>query len=1380
MNIGRTVLKRQSSKLLLFAVFYAVSLLLGLSVLSPAGKTAVIWPAGGFLLGFLVTVPRSHWLKILLVGYGITLLIEAGILERSFTLITIFFATNTIEAVLGALVFQQYCGGQKTFQSIKQLVIFLIVVVSGIPLVTAAIATTTIIRLTPATNWGAVYYSWYSSAGLGILFVSPCAIALIQGWQSCWRSPLQEKLEFLSILLIAVVLSLFQFGDLAQTTQFTIQPYMIFPVLMWAALRFETAGVAFAGLLWTTVAVWQINLDHPPPLMHSQGFGGETWKLQLLILVVALASIGFAVALRQVKEALMLKNQAEALAAERTEISKQTQARYQRLFTMSEVGILEEDFSAVLTALEALRQSGVTHLRDYLQQNRQQAWDLAALVEVVEVNPATLALFKAQTRQEYLQDIGKTFGPNTINVFIDALCAIWDNHSIFRSEAHYYTLDGQELVTLISMPIPQNLEDSHHVPFSILDITERKHSEEALKQSKERYQGLVEDIPTLLCRYLPGGELTFVNQAYADYFGQTVESLVGTNFLNLIPEANRAAVWANLEQLTIEMATQTQEHPVIHPDGRPRWQRWTDRALFDDQGNIRAYQAIGEDITLLHQSQRILALEKRRAEVLLTLPQVAEQMDEAALIRHGLELIEALTESQMAFIHFVHDNSQVLEFVTGSRPTSDPPEIAVPGQRYPPTQIGIWAKGLQQQQPMILNRGLNHGLNDGLSDEFSVDVKHLNASDDPEVASPLLKIAKSFANPMMNIPTIEAGQVVMLTNVVGKRDPYTQVDIETVQLISNELWRLVQHCRITQKLYQAAAVFESTVQGVAITNLEGTILDVNQAFVEITGYGRDEVIGENHRLLQSGYHDRSFYQALWQQLKKQGYWRGEIWNRRRDGSIYPELLTIGTVRNEQGQPTGYVGVFSDITPAKRSEEQLKRLAHHDPLTDLPNRLLLNARLKQSIKRAKRQQQQFALVFIDLDRFKQINDSLGHSSGDLLLQQLSLRLTGSLRADDTVARISGDEFVVLLEDIGSAEGAIVVVRKLVDVFKVPFTLGNQEVYMTASLGISLFPDDGNNAADLLRNADAAMYQAKEEGRNTYCFYAEDVTAAVFEQALTENALKGALNRQEFYLVYQPQVGLRPELSSSISPELQPGGNQEGAAVGALKGMEVLLRWQHSELGLVSPGRFIPLAEQSGLIREIGFWVLRTACIQGKHWLDQGLDFGHLAVNVAGPQIQHRDFVQEVQTALLESGLPAQHLELEITESFVMQHPGERVEQLQRLRNLGIQISIDDFGTGYSSLSYLKQLPIDKLKIDQSFVRDIPEDANDMAIAEAVIALGQALNLQVIAEGVETEDQAQFLREKGCHEAQGYFFSKPVRPDAIEHLLLGHARSRMPSN
>jgi diguanylate cyclase (GGDEF)-like protein/PAS domain S-box-containing protein len=522
---------------------------------------------------------------------------------------------------------------------------------------------------------------------------------------------------------------------------------------------------------------------------------------------------------------------------------------------------------------------------------------------------------------------------------------------------------------------------------------------------------------------------------------------------------------------------------------------------------------------------------------------------------------------------------------------------------------------------------------------------------------------------------------------------------------------------------------------------------VNPAYSEITGYSADEVVGRNPGLLRSGRHDRAFYQAMWTSLKKLGYWQGEVWNRRANGEVYPQWLTLSTVRDEAGEPSHFVGVFTDLTQLKRSEQQLEHLTHYDPLTDLPNRLLVQSRLEHAIEQARRHRSKVGVLFVDLDRFKNVNDSLGHPAGDELIQAVSARLRGGLRDEDTLARLGGNEFLVVIEDLESADEAASVASKLTQLVQNPFCVaGGHEVIVSASIGISLYPDDGDSATGLIQHADAALYQAKARGRDSFCFYSAALTAAVSERMQMEMGLRRALERGELLIHYQPLVSL------------------EGGRVGA----EALLRWQPPGEALVRPDRFIPLAEETGLIVPIGAWVLREACRQARAWLDAGLDFGVVSVNLSVRQFHERDLPSLVADVLHETGLPAERLELEITESALMDDVEQAVQTLQALRAIGVALAVDDFGTGYSSLAYLKRFPIGKLKVDQSFVRGIATDDSDLAIVTATIAMANSLGFATTAEGVETEAQLDILRALGCSAYQGYLFSRPVDAMAFAHL------------
>lgn len=552
-----------------------------------------------------------------------------------------------------------------------------------------------------------------------------------------------------------------------------------------------------------------------------------------------------------------------------------------------------------------------------------------------------------------------------------------------------------------------------------------------------------------------------------------------------------------------------------------------------------------------------------------------------------------------------------------------------------------------------------------------------------------------------------------------------------------------------EHLRQAATVFESTRDGVMITDLDASLVAINKSFTDITGYTEAEALGRTPSLLRSGRHGPEFFQALWASLLNAGQWQGEIWNRRKDGSVYPAWLTLSTVRDKHDRPTHYVGVFSDISQLKHSEEQLAHLAHYDPLTDLPNRLLLQSRLEHALDRAQRQGHRVAVLFIDLDHFKTVNDSLGHVVGDQLLVDVARRLRGRVRSGDTLSRFGGDEFLLLLEPVGTPDEPAVVARDILTALAAPFVLaGSGEAYVGASIGISVYPDDGANAADLLRNADAAMNEAKTNGRNGFCFYTAGMNANAVAQLALEAALRRAIERDEFVLHYQPKVDLR---------------------TGQIVGAEGLIRWQREGGQLETPGRFIALAEKTGLIVPIGTWVIDAACSRLRRWRDAGHPELHLAVNVSGRQFYADDLAEIVAQALARHEVPAACLELEVTESMLMADPERTIAILHALKRIGVKLSLDDFGTGYSSFAYLSRFPIDTLKIDQSFVRDVVSEPTAAMIAVSIIDLAHRMHLKVVAEGVETEAQLGYLRMRGCDQMQGYFFARPMSGDAFSALM-----------
>jgi diguanylate cyclase (GGDEF)-like protein/PAS domain S-box-containing protein len=549
-----------------------------------------------------------------------------------------------------------------------------------------------------------------------------------------------------------------------------------------------------------------------------------------------------------------------------------------------------------------------------------------------------------------------------------------------------------------------------------------------------------------------------------------------------------------------------------------------------------------------------------------------------------------------------------------------------------------------------------------------------------------------------------------------------------------------------ERLVFAAKVFENSIEGIVVTDSYGTIMQVNSAFTTITGYGAEEAFGKNPRILKSDKHSPAFYEEMWRELTGSGQWAGEIWNRRKSGEAYPEWLTISAVKNQQGKTTNYVSIFHDISELKRQQEALEHQAQHDALTGLPNRVLINDRLEMTLTRMQRHEAKLALLYLDLDNFKHINDGFGHTTGDRLLIELSRRLSGLLRTGDTIGRLGGDEFLILLPEVDHIDAVSLVAMRLIESLKQPFHHGEIEFFVTASIGVTIAPDDGSDAVTLIKNADIAMYRAKSLGRNNYQFFSPDLDVQAHRRASLEMKLRKGLERGEFELYYQPLVHITS---------------------GEIMGAEALLRWRNGG-GLIAPGEFIPLAEESGLILPLGEWVINAAGHQAKKWQDAGYRIG-VSVNISARQFGGQNLLEILKRVLAETGLKPGRLYFEVTESVVMGDLANAQRIMGALRDLGIKFYLDDFGTGYSSLSYLKRLPIDGLKIDRSFIKDMVADSDSMAIAAMVVSLARVLGLAIVAEGVETEEQWQVLHNMGDMLIQGYLASRPVPAEQFEVLL-----------
>lgn len=550
-----------------------------------------------------------------------------------------------------------------------------------------------------------------------------------------------------------------------------------------------------------------------------------------------------------------------------------------------------------------------------------------------------------------------------------------------------------------------------------------------------------------------------------------------------------------------------------------------------------------------------------------------------------------------------------------------------------------------------------------------------------------------------------------------------------------------------EQLRLHARIFEQSEEAILITDAQERIIAVNPAFTRITGYEAAEAIGETPRKFRSGRHDAAFFKKMWAGLLESGYWQGEIWDRRKDGEIYPKWLSIGSVPDASGVITHYFSIFSDITDRKRAEGRIHHLAYFDALTGLANRVQFNRLADQALSESKRKASFGALLFIDLNRFKPINDTLGHTVGDKVLQETANRFRACLRGADVVCRLGGDEFAVGLFEIASREHAANVAQKLLSAMDDPILVSGRELKLGAAIGISVYPDDGIDTETLLRQADIAMYRAKQTGPDGFAFFSEDMNQRAVDRLNLEADLRRAIERDELMLYYQPKVNI-----------------ENGTIIGA----EALVRWRHPERGLVPPGEFVPVAEESGLIVHISNWVLEAACRQIRLWMDAGFPPMHIAVNLSARDFSS-DLPARVQQLLTRHGIVAEWLELEITEGMLMHHTETVIAMMDEITGLGVALSLDDFGTGYSSLSYLKRFPITTLKIDRSFVIGIPDDVNDCAIAGAIVGMSKQLKHNVIAEGVESAEQLAFLKSLGCDEIQGYLFSPPVPAEKFAALV-----------
>jgi diguanylate cyclase (GGDEF)-like protein/PAS domain S-box-containing protein len=968
--------------------------------------------------------------------------------------------------------------------------------------------------------------------------------------------------------------------------------------------------------------------------------------------------------------------------------------------------------------------------------------------------------------------------------------------------------DGSELDVEISLS-PIQTEQGLFFASALRDITKRKQAEATLRASEARFRRMADSSPIMIWITDAEGEPTFINQSWLDFAGlDTVQSMTHGGWISTIhPDDRETAFLAYYQNTQVPVAITT-EYRLRNSNGEWRWILDKGMPLYDENGIFSGYIGSAIDITEQKQAQQVLQDKERMLSDSQRIAHVGSWSVELATgcISWSDEMyrIYGVTEKAFdptakTFLDLIHpdDRNAMKRWVSDCRAGKEPPEldfrIMLPdgavrhirgngGLQFdemnrPLRMVGSVQDITERRQAEQISNQIKAMIDISLDGFWIVDLM----GNILQVNEAYAKISGYSVDELtnMHISQLEAleGQEQIKTRIEkiiaqGYDQFETQhrhkdghiIDIDVSVAFLPEFQQFCVFCRdITERkridldLHIAAVAFESQ-EAIVITDTDSVILRINKAFTESTGYTEQDALGRKISLLKSGRHDTAFYAAMWESILTVGAWQGEIWDRRKNGEIYPKWLSITAVKDSNGVITHYVGTHTDITERKASEEQIKLLAFYDPLTQLPNRRLLYERLKHSINMERRDGRQLGLLMLDLDRFKAVNDSLGHLAGDELLQQVAERITARLRDVDMVARLGGDEFIVLLEDITQPKDAARVAKEIITDLTKPFCLSqNDNIQIGASIGIALYPQHGDTPEMLMDHADAALYQAKDAGRGCFAYFSEDLTLAARDRIALETRLRRAIDKQELRVFFQPQVDI---------------------ASGRIVGAEGLVRWQDPVDGLIPPLRFIPIAEETGLIHEIGEWVLRETCRQGRQWLDQGLPPLTLAVNVSPHQFCRGNICALVATVLGDTGFPPQQLELEITESGLMENQDNAAAILNNLRAQGVRLAIDDFGTGYSSLAYLKHFPLDVLKIDKSFIDDIPFHQDDMEIAATIVAMGHILGFKVLAEGVETKAQLAFLQEKGCDMYQGYIKSKPV-PGHEFVALLRDQQSRRPS-
>ena len=873
---------------------------------------------------------------------------------------------------------------------------------------------------------------------------------------------------------------------------------------------------------------------------------------------------------------------------------------------------------------------------------------------------------------------------------------------------------GGRLVHATISATPMALEGLSCIVGYLLDTTEQHEAAEQMRRQQEQYRAVIDASLDGFWMTDLEGRILEVNGYYVERSGYRREELLRMTINDLDAAESAEDTRRHIAELVprggalFETLHRTKEGVV--------WQAEINAAFWPAMGG-RFFVFI-RDINQRKRSEQLLRTRWRLLDI-------AEHGSIDNLLQATLDAAELFTGSNIGFFHFVDPDQENLHLQTWSTNTLKHMCTAEgKGAHYPVSEAGIWADCVRERRAVLVNDYPRHPAKHGM----------------PDGHAPVSRVA--------NVPVIQGGRIVAVIGVGNKLTDYTDEDVTLLTELATMAMEVVDRRRAEDHRKLTASVFESSRDAILITDPGWKIIAVNPAFTRITGYTAEEALGRRPSLLKPEQGSGPAIETIEAALQDSGFWQGEIVERTQEGREFPAWVSASAVHDDRGNLINYSTIITDLSQTREAERQLAYMAQFDALTGLPNRAQFELRGAQAIARAQRHPQTVAVLLLDVDRFKTINDSLGHPVGDALLREIAERLRPRLRSEDMLARMGGDEFGLLLDGVAHAEDAGLVARDVITAMSEPFRVDGHELSVGASVGIALYPDDGGDITTLMRDADAALFQAKEAGRGDYRFYTESLTASAVLKVEMHAKLRRALEHREFIVYYQPQISL---------------------ADGALIGFEALVRWQDPQAGMISPASFIPVAEETGLIAPIGEWVLRTACAQARAWQDAGHPPVTMAVNLSPVQFRQPDLEQRIEAAISAAGLDPSWLELEITESAIMERGQESLQVLHRLKALGVRLSIDDFGTGYSSLSYLKLFPVDKLKIDQSFVRDIPDDLNDMEIASTIIAMAQHMRLKVLAEGVETEAQRNFLTVQGCHYFQGYLFARPLPAAECERLF-----------